>query len=352
MGATNSKKRKYKKEKKKAKKLEKQLENSKKLQNKEVSILLLGTGDSGKSTLVKQLQILYRDGFNNKEIEDYKRVIRNTVRLSMKNLLQSCDELGHDLSNENSSLLTQFEDGLKDKEISNTPKFAKIMSNLWKDDALKKTWQNREKFQIPENSDYFWDSIERIFDESFIPNNIDILNCRIPTVGIKEIFFEVGDKNWRIVDVGGQRSERRKWIHQFEDVDMILFVIGISEYAKNLYEDKNVNRMHESIKVWKDTMKDNHLKKKPTTILFNKVDVFTETLTRISLKFCFPKYEGNDNFEEASKYVVNKFVTKRISKKRDIKHHFTCGTDTEMIQGIVESIMNTIISQSLQGFFI
>ena len=45
---------------------------------------------------------------------------------------------------------------------------------------------------------------------------------------------------YRVVDVGGQRSERKKWIHCFEDVTAILFFVALSEYDLSLREDTAV----------------------------------------------------------------------------------------------------------------
>ena len=45
---------------------------------------------------------------------------------------------------------------------------------------------------------------------------------------------------WRsMVDVGGQRSERRKWIHCFENVTSIMFLVALSEYDQVLVESDN-----------------------------------------------------------------------------------------------------------------
>lgn len=43
----------------------------------------------------------------------------------------------------------------------------------------------------------------------------------------------------RMVDVGGQRSERRKWIHCFENVTSIMFLVALSEYDQVLVESDN-----------------------------------------------------------------------------------------------------------------
>lgn len=48
-------------------------------------------------------------------------------------------------------------------------------------------------------------------------------------------------------DVGGQRSERRKWIHCFENVTAVIFLCAISEYDQKLLEDEETNRLQEAL---------------------------------------------------------------------------------------------------------
>jgi hypothetical protein len=53
-------------------------------------------------------------------------------------------------------------------------------------------------------------------------------------------------------DVGGQRNERKKWIHCFDDVTAVIFVASLSEYDQVLYEDNTVNRMDEAVTLFAD----------------------------------------------------------------------------------------------------
>ena len=71
--------------------------------------------------------------------------------------------------------------------------------------------------------------------------------------------------------MGGQRTERRKWIHCFEDVtagrdsnitnnfieftSSVLFIISLSDYNQTLFEDETTNRMQESEKVFGEIKK-------------------------------------------------------------------------------------------------
>jgi hypothetical protein len=72
----------------------------------------------------------------------------------------------------------------------------------------------------------------------------DLLMCRITTTGISELSFPMpnSDQIIRFVDVGGQRSERRKWIHCFEDVTCILFFASLRYLQKQTKKKKKKKR--------------------------------------------------------------------------------------------------------------
>jgi hypothetical protein len=59
--------------------------------------------------------------------------------------------------------------------------------------------------------------------------------------GIAETFFDMDGIRVNLIDVGGQRSERKKWLHCFESVDAVLFVAAISEYDQVSVIDNNSN---------------------------------------------------------------------------------------------------------------
>lgn len=50
----------------------------------------------------------------------------------------------------------------------------------------------------------------------YVPDDVDILHSRMKTTGIIETDFEVGKLKFRMMDVGGQRSERKKWMHWYD----------------------------------------------------------------------------------------------------------------------------------------
>lgn len=84
----------------------------------------------------------------------------------------------------------------------------------------------------------FLEDIDRFFAPSYLPTDQDILRTRLRTTGISETIFDLGSLTYRMFDVGGQRSERKKWIHVFDNVNVVLFLAAISGYDQALVEDR------------------------------------------------------------------------------------------------------------------
>lgn len=114
----------------------------------------------------------------------------------------------------------------------------------------------------------FFDEAKRITAQDYIPNEADVLRARTKTTGIYETRFTMGQLSIQCVqstpfklvahgreylfifpppfsmfDVGGQRSERKKWIHCFENVTSIIFCVALSEYDQVLLEESNQVRV-------------------------------------------------------------------------------------------------------------
>ena len=111
---------------------------------------------------------------------------------------------------------------------------------LWKDPGVKEAVSRSREFQLNDSAVYYFNAIDRMSAPNYMPTDQDILLSRVKTTGITETTFKVGELTYKLFDVGGQRSERKKWIHCFENVTALVFLVSLSEYDQMLYEDESV----------------------------------------------------------------------------------------------------------------
>ncbi|KAI0689200.1 G-protein alpha subunit-domain-containing protein [Cytidiella melzeri] len=113
------------------------------------------------------------------------------------------------------------------------------LRRLWEDLSVQKCWERGNKAALPDNLSYFFVDLDRLFDQFYVPIEQDIVHTRARTIGITETVFNLRENEMLMVDVGGQKSERRKWIHCFQDVTSILILVSLSGYDQCLIEDKD-----------------------------------------------------------------------------------------------------------------
>ena len=165
-------------------------------------------------------------------------------------------------------------------------------------------------------------------------------------VGIVETWFQRGDFAIGLIDVGGQRSERKKWLHCFESVNSVLFVVSMSEYDQTLEEDHNVNRMQESIKLFASVCNVKWFSNASMLLFLNKKDAFDEKITFSPLRLCFSSYDGPQEKDAASKFMAEQFLSQNHSG-RAIYRHFTCAKDPQNITKVFEAVEDVITRLSM-----
>jgi len=235
-----------------------------------------------------------------------------------------------------------------DTEIKVNGTFAKHCKALWEDPGCKNTFSYRAKFQIPDAAPYFFDRIDAIAEANYVPTYSDILMCRARTTGIVQTDFSVHEQGFKIVDVGGQRSERKKWIHYFEDVTAVVFVAAISEYDQQCYEDLETNRIDEALGLFKETLTSKWLQKCHTILFLNKRDLFAEKIKRSPMVTHFADYTGGDNYDLAVEYIKQQFLAQNESKDIRIFVHVTCATDRDNVSFTFAAVSDILVSESLK----
>jgi guanine nucleotide-binding protein G(i) subunit alpha len=311
---------------------------------KDVKILLLGTGQSGKSTIAKQLKILHLRGFTAEEVVAYRELIHKNVIEEMKILATVVSYLKIEVADDNVEILRRFEQ-LDFEQL--TPDLAHDIGKLWRDEGVQVAFAKTSEFQLNDSAAYFFEVVDRIAAENYVPEHADILRARQMTTGVHELHFEMNGYRFTILDAGGQRSQRADWKSFFEGLDAFIFVVAISEYDMVLAEDKQTNRMQESLQVFCELCNSQVLQNAAVILFLNKRDIFAQKINKVPLTVCFPDYQGANEYKPASQYIKHQFANMKLKRKREIYAHLTCATDTTSTDKIFTSSVDSIISKGL-----
>eukprot|EP00456_Euglypha_rotunda_P025801 TRINITY_DN20809_c0_g1_i5.p1 TRINITY_DN20809_c0_g1~~TRINITY_DN20809_c0_g1_i5.p1 ORF type:complete len:229 (+),score=34.77 TRINITY_DN20809_c0_g1_i5:230-916(+) len=222
------------------------------------------------------------------------------------------------------------------------------MANLWKDPGIKMTFEKRAMYQLTDSTDYYLDRIMDIGKDIWVPSQQDVLRSRVRTTGIAESEFTIDGNQFRVFDVGGQRNERKKWIHCFQHVTAVLFVAALSEYDMGLFEDQETNRMDEALNLFDEICNSRWFKKTSIILMLNKRDLFAEKIKKVPLTVCFKDYKGSGTFEDASEFIRKQFEARNKTPTKQIYSHITCATDTDNARHVITAVKDILIRRNLQ----
>eukprot|EP01084_Bolivina_argentea_P209404 356698_1 len=188
-------------------------------------LLLLGAGESGKSTLLKQMRMLHGRQFDQSELLAAKPHLTQNVIEAMRTLAIYSDILADQGKN---TRVNEDNKEIRDRvaRMSDKQKFTREhyedFIKLWNDEGLRRTLDYRNQFQLIDTSEYLFEHMLDYYKDDYIPTFTDLIHSRQRTTGVNKIKFALEDKRgayeeiYEIFDVGGQKNERRKWMHFFD----------------------------------------------------------------------------------------------------------------------------------------
>jgi len=318
--------------------------------NNELRILLLGAGESGKSTIQKQFRILLACGYSEQDRAAFLPIVAANLYLALSTLSQACVKMDLQVQPENQATFEFFLNTSESKILSTKfdADLGQALKLLWLDSAIQEAFTKKGELHLADSVEYFFGSIDRIIQPGYVPTIKDVVRARTKTTGIHELRFTMNERKCIVVDVGGQRTERKKWIHCFNNVTTIIYCVALSEYDLRLREDNATNRMHESLALFEQTVHLPCFDEIPFILFFNKADLFKEKIKTVDLSDCFPNYTGGCEYENAIEYIQTKF--KAANKPHTKLYcHVTTATSTTNIQVVLRAVCEIILRHSLMA---
>lgn len=338
--------------------IEQQMAQAAKKLDKQIKILLLGAGDSGKSTVAKQMQIIHKGGFKKaRRLESRSKVFKNVVD-AVRSLVEGAGMLGIDLHESAEAADRVMAAPVPDMDTEQLdPELVADIGTLWEDSGIQAAYQRRSEFQLIDSCSYYLDpeNLKRIGGSNYVPTDQDILRTRTKTTGIIEIEFKMDKLDVLMVDVGGQRSERKKWMSCFQDVTAVLFIVALSEYDQKLQEDETSPRMGESLTLFGEICNNEWFKNTAMILFLNKRDMFEQKLKAgIPLSTMFPEYKdkpwtSEQDTTDAIKYIEDRFLEKNEAPDKSIHVHPTVATDTNNVTMVFNAIKDSVLEREVRN---
>jgi guanine nucleotide-binding protein G(o) subunit alpha len=186
-----------------SRRLDRQLKEDAERIAKDVKLLLLGAGESGKSTIVKQMKIIHQDGYTKEDFVQYRPVVYSNTIQSLGAIIRAMHMLGIQFDDEERAereadvaRVLEVIQRMKDTEPFDGQLLA-CMRRLWLSESVQACFMRSNEYQLNDSAQYFLDQLERIGSADFLPTEQDILRTRVKTTGIVEINFSFKNLNFR-----------------------------------------------------------------------------------------------------------------------------------------------------------
>jgi len=233
-------------------------------------------------------------------------------------------------------------------------KVIKAIVKVGKNEEVKTLMIENEKYlHIPHSSQFFWTQAKRIFNDNFVPTKEDIILSKLKTFGISEMNFEMDEECFTMIDVGGQRSERRKWYHCFDNIAAVIYFVAVSEYdGQVLEEDNETDRFIESINLFKRLSGSDFFKNTPFILFLNKIDLLEQKLehTPLETNNLFKDYNDyKENLKDKPKPEIDialsyleEFFERNYEGDDDFYPFSTCSIDEKQVEKVFSAVKSSV----------
>ena len=312
-----------------------------------VRIALLGNQASGKTTMLKQFNLLQEGGFSIQDRtgarpEIYQFVFgflklflrQSTPKRISRAAFGSRMSTFREIVDAKSALLQMIENESPKGFLS---EHTRLIRNLWQKCCTLRT--SYPTSVIYENGPYYLNNIERLVDPDYLPTDQDILHLYTCTAGAYESSFDIDNHVYRVVNMGGARAERRKWKPHFSNADYLFYIVPLTRYAQTAFYGPGV-QMDEALVLFESLESLPQIQHSTYVVIFTKLDIFKDKISDEPIASYFPDFNGCDRVDDALDYFKSRFKSNLISRspERIVYFKYINTTDTNTLKEILEGL--------------
>ncbi|MXQ83828.1 hypothetical protein E5288_WYG002630 [Bos mutus] len=321
----------------------------------ELKLLLLGPGESGKSTFIKQMRIIHGAGYSEEDRKNFRPLVYQNIFISMRSMIEAMERLQIPFSwpeSKHHASVIMSQDPYKVTKFEK--RHAVAMQWLWEDTGIRACYERRREFHLLDSAVYYLSNLDRITEEGYIPTAQDVLRSRMPTTGINEYCFSVQKTNLslKLLDGGlpapSLPAGRAPVQAEHPSGSMTSLCLPTQ------------NRMKESLALFGTILELPWFKSTSVILFLNKTDILEEKIPTSHLATYFPSFRGPKQDAEAAKKFILDMYTRMYAgcvdgadggrkgpRSRRLFSHYTCATDTQNIRKVFKDVRDSVLARYL-----
>ena len=330
---------------------------SKEAKKPRINVVLLGAGNCGKTTFIKQMMYEFKGGFDPSTSQGFVKDIQYNVLRCVGSALATGEIEVDEFHQKQVELVKGMHERFASKERWSVEVLMlqdHLVENKEALDALiavskmSTLMEYAEKHLSKEAEYLFLQDVDRIFREDYAPPKEHILRVRLPTIGKHDYEFDVGDLVLDITDVAGQKETRSTWLPVVAGADVVCYITSVADYKKK--PDQKYTGHEESLDLFELLVEAQEMQNKLLFVLLNKTDKLYDQYfaknPKDSIKDYNPKMDSPDSFIG---YLDNEFSQLAKSVTEELNCEPVCSLDPDNFNKMFAILKREIIKNKLRS---
>ncbi|KAF2258157.1 guanine nucleotide-binding protein-like protein alpha-3 subunit [Lojkania enalia] len=311
---------------------------------RETKLVLMGMPNSGKELIMRQIKVLYAEGYPREERMGYQYAVRSTVRVLIHAVIDLLKDTGVHLSeglNQDFAVLLYEVETVDINRI--TPSAVHAVQNIWRSEQFSSLFVKNFEIDFPQYAPYFANEIQRISDIDYIPTESDIIRLNQSMGGIKELRFSWDELDVHLFNISGFIPDqfRKRWFHQLEGATALIYTVDVATYDRPYLGQPTESQLLDDFATFESWANSPKFSGSSIILLLNNFTRFKEKLQHSPLTTFFTDYSvGEDAETSARQYILRRF--KDVNRNRLSIYSFWVDLDMSDNQHLYAALKKTL----------
>ncbi|KAL1591716.1 hypothetical protein SLS60_011715 [Paraconiothyrium brasiliense] len=273
--------------------IDRQLESDELNLRRETKLVLVGQPHSGKELVMRQMKVIYAEGYPISERYQYRVAVRSTVRLLIHSIIDLIKDTGVPLTDDLTPAFAVLLHEVETSDMSHlSPAAVTATQKLWTSPTFSTLYVKNFEIDFPQYASYYAENIARIASDDYVPSEADIIRLNQSSGGIKELRFAWDELGVHLFNISGFIPDqfRKRWFHQLENASALIYTVDVSTYDQPYLGQPTESQLLDDFATFESYANSPKFAGSSIILLLNNFTRFKEKLAHTPLETFFADY--------------------------------------------------------------